>query len=156
MAFDKKEDAQRALSMCRANLFMIGSLPHPLAVELAWTEVHHPRCLVSPCPGSSEALAMLLSQRTIFGRLVYAMPVAGPPRLSHTGASPSLSDSRRAPQDSDEGFTEAVKLASQKGRVPKPAPPVGLPSHFAQTGTAEYALVSLFPALNLHTVHISV
>lgn len=39
VSFEKKEDAQRALTMCQQNLFLIGASAAPVQVELARTEV---------------------------------------------------------------------------------------------------------------------
>lgn len=39
VTFEKKDDAQRALSMCRQNQFLIGSSPMPALVETARIEV---------------------------------------------------------------------------------------------------------------------
>ena len=43
MAFERKEDCQRALAMCGKNMFLIGNSARPVVVEMARTEVqiHH-------------------------------------------------------------------------------------------------------------------
>ncbi len=44
VAFERKEDCQRALAMCGKNMFLIGNSARPVVVEMARTEVlslHH-------------------------------------------------------------------------------------------------------------------
>ena len=39
VAFERKEDCQRALAMCGKNMFLIGNSARPVVVEMARTEV---------------------------------------------------------------------------------------------------------------------
>lgn len=39
VAFEKKEDCQRAVGMCSKNMFLIGNSARPVLVEMARTEV---------------------------------------------------------------------------------------------------------------------
>ena len=42
VAFERKEDCQRALAMCGKNMFLIGNSARPVVVEMARTEVCTP------------------------------------------------------------------------------------------------------------------
>ena len=59
VAFERKEDCQRALAMCGKNMFLIGNSARPVVVEMARTEVlplHH----ITPATVNGLSYACLL------------------------------------------------------------------------------------------------
>lgn len=73
--FEKKDDAQRALSMCRQNQFLIGSSPMPALVEMARIEV---------CKG--WALALFLAGSGCKGEMCLHGPRPALVKLARIGA----------------------------------------------------------------------
>jgi hypothetical protein len=58
VTFEKKDDAQRAVTMCKQNLFLIGASASPVTVEFARTEVGKSHALHCLCAHSPDRLLL--------------------------------------------------------------------------------------------------